>query len=141
MFSFFIVMSSLLADISPKSFFALEAMVRQPKTTVSVKFDEVNSLKIGSPVIVNGMIVGEVSKIIKEAESNNKETINVELNVSANISSSTIALQSTPTLASKNKPEAIVELLSLPISSITSKKTQEYIKGFSSFEKFWSAGI
>ncbi len=141
MFSFFIVMSSLLADISPRSFFALEAMVKQPKAVVSVSFDEINSLKIGSPVIVNGKVVGEVSKITKKTESTNKEAVNVELNISASVSSSTIALQSTPTLANKNKPEAIVELLSLPISSITNQKTAEHLKGFSSFEKFWSAGI
>lgn len=140
MFSFFIIMSSLLADISPRSFFALEAMAKQPNVVVSVSFDEINSLKIGSPVIVNGIVVGEVSKINKE-ESKSEKAINVELNVSANINSSTIALQSTPTLASKSKPEAIIELLSLPISSIKAKKTAESIKGFSSFEKFWSAGI
>lgn len=140
MFSFFIIMSSLLADISPRSFFALEAMAKQPNVVVSVSFDEINSLKIGSPVIVNGIVVGEVSKINKE-NSKSEKAINVELNVSANINSSTIALQSTPTLASKSKPEAIIELLSLPISSIKTKRTAESIKGFSSFEKFWSAGI
>lgn len=141
MFSFYILVSSLLADISPKSLFALEALAPQPKTVISVSFDEVASLKIGSPVIANGFVVGEVSKITKEAESKNKNSVNVELNVNAKVTSSTVALQSTPTLASKSKPEAIVELLSLPISGISTKKASAHIKGFSSFEKFWSAGI
>lgn len=139
MFSLYILVSSFFADIAPANLMALESLVKQPQTTISVSFDEVNSLKIGSPVISNGIIVGEVSKISNDSKTN--APVTVEMNVRGNIANNTVALESKPTLASKSKPEAIVELLSLPISSVSNKKQSQQIKGFSSFEKFWSAGI
>jgi len=108
---------------------------------LQVNFDRINDLKIGSPVLVDGRQVGQVSEI-KIPEDSTAGEYSVSLSVSvpqgSGVGSDSIALQAAPMSASRTRAETVVELVSLPGEKGRDLKGGERLAGFSSIERFWS---
>ena len=126
---------------SPFSFPSIP--VEDKKVEISVTFDQLNGLTIGSPVLVNGHQVGSVSRI-DYGDSAEAQSFNVAMTISsisdATVVSDSVALQASPMSASRLDPETVVELVSLPGAKGRALEGGETLTGFSSLEQFWSAG-
>lgn len=109
--------------------------------SLHITFDRLNDLKIGSPVIVDGRQVGEVSEITAP-EDTAAGHFSVSLNVTGPntslLGTESIALQAAPMSASRTKAETVVELVSLPGQKGRQLQGGEELSGFSSIEKFWT---
>ncbi len=122
--------------------------VEETKIEISVTFDQLNGLTIGSPVLVNGHQVGTVSRIdyaTVEGENTEPQSYNVALNISAAseaaLLTDSVALQASPMSASRLDPETVVELVSLPGATGRALNGGETLTGYSSLEQFWSAAV
>jgi len=114
------------------------------KVEISVTFDQLNGLTIGSPVLVNGHQVGEVSRIDFH-DAAETESFNVAMTISsvsdASVLTDSVALQASPMSASRLDPKTVVELVSMPGAKGRALEGGETLTGFSSLEQFWSAGV
>lgn len=109
---------------------------------VEVNFGELNGLKIGSPVLVDGRRAGKVASISQENEGEGDYHVSLVISSGATdtIGSQSVALQAAPMSISRTKPETVVELVSLPGSKGDDLKGGEHLSGFSSLEEFWTSG-
>lgn len=106
---------------------------------LAIAFDELNGVRIGTPVVLDGRQVGRVTSIQLPDEANPGYQVSVEVSsqLGGTLNSNTIGLQALPMSASRAKPEMVVELLSMPGTSGAKVAGGEVLTGFSSLEKFW----
>ena len=131
---------------------------------LSVSFEKLNGIKVGAPVVVDGQLVGTVSKINqpgvnatddsklqknddKKAEETKSSKVNVELSISEEhrelVRKGTVALIAAPasTTHAQKSRSSVVELIVPAATNVPVAEEGENLLGFSSFEHFWSAGI
>ncbi|MCB0322801.1 MAG: hypothetical protein KDD69_04475 [Bdellovibrionales bacterium] len=144
---------TLFTQFSPQHLWVVES----GPTEVSVEFEQLNGIKIGSPVLAEGQLIGNVSRIspIPFGRRGSATVTGITLKgpkdeafvVSVKIAphhrgllrKGTVALIKSPLSTSRVAPEAVVELL-LPVGhSEPVLKDGASIVGYSSFEEFWSA--
>jgi hypothetical protein len=149
---------TIFAQFSPTIFspdiFWSTPMLTQP-LEVTVNFDELNDIRVGTPVLSDGHIVGSVSKISypdtsysDRTYSNRATPDNDNFQVGVTITPPTglpfhqgiVALQTSLMSVTKSSPETVVELLFLPGADSHTLQGGSSISGFSSMEKFWTAG-
>lgn len=149
---------TIFTQLSPQDFWLAP---NNGPTELSVKFEKIPGIKVGTPVLAEGQLVGSVVKISSANSSadDNKEVkvtqvadnsvkssqayrlqVKIAPRHRALLRKGTIALIASPLSTARVQPESVVELL-IPINSAPVLKEGEAIKGFSSYEEFWSAGI
>ena len=106
---------------------------------IQVAFDELNGLRIGSPVLVDGKRVGTVASISQPEEGAYEISLTITQGAAFTLGTESDALQTSPMSVSRLRPETVVELLSLPGDKGIDLNGGERLAGFSSLEKFWSA--
>ena len=115
--------------------------------SVTVSFDQLNGVKLGTPVLSDGRRIGAVTKIKGPIDSGSRAAARYQVEVSVtqsfglSLHRGTVALQTAPMSVSRMKPVTVVELMFLPGENPAELARGEPIAGFSSLEKFWSAGI
>ena len=142
--SIFVQLSPISNGISTAqfaSFFSND--VTTDPVEFALAFDELNGLRVGTPVLLDGRQVGRVTAIKGEEKEDAAATFHVSVQVESRFGSSvrrgTIGLQAAPMSASRLKPETVVELLAMPGANGAMLSGGETLTGFSSLEKFWSA--
>ena len=144
MFGFYLFIA-IFADLSRVGLKPQSVIAHSPvesKVNVSVTFNELNDIKVGTPVFAKGEVIGKVEKIEKTVSKNKQQKatvtkFNVALSLKNTVSQSAIILQSTPASSQNIKPKTFLELLNLPSQSIKTISEGQQLLGFSSYEDFW----
>ena len=116
---------------------------------VSVNFEKLNGVTVGSPVIADGQLIGNVSTIVsgdsklagknKRSDSSDNSYL-VQLKISpahrALLRKGTVGLINAPLCNLRNSPDAVVELI-IPSTNSAPLMDGEKIRGYSSFVDFW----
>lgn len=126
-----------------------EAAYLKNTSFVEVHFEKAPLVTVGDPVLFNGAIVGNISKI--EYDESKKGSTNVSLRLSAEglpLDSSLVALVGSVKTAAGGKVSSrkvissnrsFLELLSLEAGANKKKEKGGYVKGFTSFQEFWAS--
>jgi hypothetical protein len=114
---------------------------------LNVSFPELNGVKIGSPVVLEGKTIGSVSRILDRHARVRPARFNVEVRIdslhSVSIRKGTIALIASHLTSGKGSKAPVVELIAPAgniergVSSLLSDGAA--ILGFSSYEEFWKS--
>lgn len=138
------------------------ASANKASSQLLVDFPQINGLKPGSPVLVEGNIVGRVKKISSKQPQKNQPRSRRSFEVALDLDSAifeklalgTCALQSLPMTDSKDSRKPVVELF-VPRDTVAAPKASgsattptklsqlqpgDRIPGFASFEEFWRSG-
>ena len=142
-----------LCQFSPSNFGFLA--VAGPQEVI-VRFDKLNGIKPGAPVLAEGQLIGTVDRI--RAESEEKEQVEAKTQADrlsqpfevvvkiaprhrGLLRHGTVALISSPMTASRVKPETVIELLIPQDKSQPVLENEAGITGYSSYDSFWSADV
>ena len=121
---------------------------------VSVKFERIPGIKVGSPVLNEGQLIGTVMSI-NRAATNRKENaaakagqkeqpcslkVQIEPRHRSLLRKGTIALIASPLSNARVQTAPVVELL-VPVINAPALQEGEVIRGYASYEEFWSAGL
>lgn len=122
--------------------------IQEGPAELSVEFQEINTIKVGSAVIAEGELIGNVSSISPIAatatgldQENGGYAVRLKITPHhrAILRKGTVALIKTPFSTTRKNPETVLELL-IP-HDVTSPALIEgdTLVGYSSFQEFWSA--
>ena len=129
---------ALISQFSSENIFAKLASA---PVQVYIAFDHPTDLGIGSRVVIEGEVVGSVTNV---AESENSKQFQVQISLDPDTRDSlklgTVALTFAPTTSEKSKQASVVELFVPKSNEKSLLKDGDEIRGFSSYEQFWSAG-
>ena len=119
---------------------------------IIVDFPEINGLRPGSPVLVEGNLVGRVKQISSKPPQRSRRqagrsfevALDLDSSFSARLALGTCALQALPMTDAKRHRLPVVELF-VPAPELNSSKLAllrpgDRIQGFASYEEFWRAG-
>jgi len=154
------VLISLISQFAPTGV-ALTALDMTPDV-LCVHFDELNGIRVGSFVVVDGRVVGSVAHIlqakkqgerqclqamdsdqaVRKSQVTSKDVFQVILELPrysrAHLQQGTVALITSPLSMYHANPDTLVELLSPIKSEKPALRNQATIAGYSSYLRFWS---
>ena len=135
----------LLALFSQFSSANFLASVASAPAQVYISFDQANGLGVGAPVVVEGEVVGSVTNVSVPSEPQVQPyKLNVEISVKPEhrerLKLGTVALAFSPLSSDKKKSDTVLELFVPRANGNTLLADGSLIRGYSSYEQFWSAG-
>jgi len=107
------------------------------KADIIIELNEVKDLNSNSKVIINGIIVGKVSFVANQ-ENKNLVGLNLDEKHLNNLNYSTIAILKSPMTVEPEYRHTSIELIT---PDEVSKEIPNKIKGFSTFQEFWTADL
>ncbi len=138
---------TLITQFSPHN---LIASLGVSEKVVTIEFEKLNGLSVGSPVLFEGRAIGNVTKIdrgncslepsLHEEESSNCFRVETKIihNVNTAVNKETIALITSPLMPDQSRRDSVVELI--PSEDQTSSIEKDvHLVGFSSFLQFWTS--
>lgn len=138
---------TLFTQLAPQNLWMMESGPAE----VAVEFENISGLKIGSAVLAEGRLIGNVASIAPISDSttgiklasDDSRAYRVGVKLSPHhrtlIRRGTIALIKSPLSTARVAPEAVIELLIPSDQGAPMLESGERIVGYSSFEEFWSA--
>ena len=126
-----------------------------PSSQLIVDFPQINGLKPGSPVLVEGNLVGRVKRISSKQGARNQAksprsfevALDLDSAVFQKLSLGTCALQAMPMTDAKETRKPVVELfvpkeIGKPSanSKLSMLRPGDRIPGYASYEEFWRSG-
>ena len=159
---------SIFTQLTPQNLLALESVVPvvnsipkeadaarlAPGEEIAIEFRSLNGLKVGSAVLYEGKLVGEVSAI--SAHRNSVTGIDMSdpqaqaFEVKARLTQEgvrlkygAVALIKAPFSPLQKSPKAVVEFLQ-PLDSVRNTPSKQMLRtlvGYSSFHEFWTADL
>jgi len=120
--------------------------LNQPSMEISVPLSSIGSITHGSPVLLDGSVVGEVvdidygtAVIPQEREHKYSITLRVSGEEGASLKQGTVALIETPQTKRGLEQSSVVELLTPDRNSATLDPENRLLPGYASFQEFWAA--
>ncbi len=104
---------------------------------VIIELNEVKDLNSNSKVIINGIIVGKVGFVANEGNKN-VVGLNLDEKYLNSLNYSTIAILKSPMTVEPEYRHTSIELIT---PDQVSKEIPSKIKGFSTFQEFWTADL
>lgn len=133
---------------------------------LTISFDQLNGIKVGTPVIAAGQAVGAVDEILpggghssspRDANRSSsrstlpakgghdyrgkhdyKVVVSINQSVDSNVKEGTVALIASPLSTQISFKESVIELLPSRDTNGRPLKDGHSVTGYSSFEKFWA---
>lgn len=147
------VLMALVSLFAPHSTFSAPRVLQAPSVLaapvqmgpafLAVQFQQLNGVSVGAPVLVDGHLVGSVSKISEKSssESNSAYTVQVDINPTHRglMKEGVVGLITSPLAGVRAKPQTVIEFLLPEKSSGHLLKEGAFILGFSSLVEFWSS--
>jgi len=113
----------------------------RPQTNLEVRFNSTPQLNVGDPVLFNGAVVGNVARVTNFQEMKIEEGPSVSIRLNAQDIPSTeslVGLVGSLKVANGNSTGVRSFLQLMEVNSPTAAVVSEELKGFGSFEEFWS---
>jgi hypothetical protein len=133
---------TLFAQLAHAGSFSLDTLGEPAEVAVDV--NQLNGVKVGTPVFVAGNLVGNVSRVAPGAEKEGPSSYTLGLKISPKFRSQlrvgTIALIGSTLATSRVEPEVVVELF-IPPHVSEQLPGGSRIVGYTSYEQFWSHGF
>lgn len=140
------VLVALVSFFSPSTFYSpqvLAAPIQMGPAYLAVQFQQLNGVTVGSPVLVEGQLVGSVSQIVEVEEKAKSAAFTVQVNINPSHRSlmreGTVGLITSPLAGVRSKPETVIEFLVPSSHSGKLLKEGSAVLGFSSLVEFWSS--
>lgn len=135
---------ALFSQFSSANFLA---SVASAPAQVYISFDQANGIGVGAPVVVEGEVVGSVTNVSVPTEPQSAakpNSLNVQISVKPEhrerLKLGTVALAFSPLSSDKKKSDTVLELFVPRAGNNTLLADGSQIRGYSSYEQFWSAG-
>ena len=133
---------TIFSQFSPHSLYA--SLMGGP-AAVNIDFEKIGSVRVGSPVLVRGELAGTVTSISDSSVGRSNHNISISVDIvpthRTQLREGTVALITSP--ASKKSADPSITAVELLVPSKDKESTLldsgATIKGFASFEEFWSS--